>query len=309
MKLILMKKILTFFSTIKQKFSWRFYSWVLLMLTVSTFFMEEVYGIAGKIAELSQGDVGTSYPVAVLIFLLFFIVLRREELAGQIPEKSWLTDSALIRILGLAIILLTLLTRFDISNTRTLFLPVYTARLLSTVFGVTLMVYPSTLKKLTPYLFLGLFSVLSPLFLEAFIGGYLVVMVSNLTRLIVQSLTVPVLWYNQGGTILSSDGGSIMFTISTGCSSISSISVFLLLTGLMHIDLGKRLKETVGIALSGTVILLLLNAVRIVLLIWVGYSFGEGLFTSLHKRLGYVTFTLFYASVLFFYLRTQTHPF
>jgi exosortase/archaeosortase family protein len=83
-------------------------------------------------------------------------------------------------------------------------------------------------------------------------------------------------------------------TVTPGCSSIISITTFLGLLGLVHLDLKKDLSSTIKLAIIGVVVLTLLNAVRILILIWVGYSNGAAEFWSLHNWVGYALFFGFY---------------
>jgi exosortase/archaeosortase family protein len=98
-------------------------------------------------------------------------------------------------------------------------------------------------------------------------------------------------------------GEGLSINITPYCSSISSISVFLLLVALMHIDLGKDWSSTTKIAVLGTVALVLLNSVRIAAIVWAGVIGGAGLLTSLHEIIGYVLFVGFYGAAAFAYLR------
>jgi exosortase/archaeosortase family protein len=91
--------------------------------------------------------------------------------------------------------------------------------------------------------------------------------------------------------------------ITPGCSSISSITVFLLLCGLMHIDLRKSLSTTILMAFLGTVSLIVLNIMRIVILLWVGYIYGDWSMWNIHSWLGYAIFLCFYAIATKIYIK------
>ena len=75
----------------------------------------------------------------------------------------------------------------------------------------------------------------------------------------------------------------------------------------MHLDLRKRLSSTLIMAVVGFVGLTLLNALRIVALIWTGYSSGAEAMWSLHSWLGYAVFTVFYTAILLIYARSARH--
>ncbi|MDG6950100.1 MAG: exosortase/archaeosortase family protein, partial [Nitrososphaerota archaeon] len=89
--------------------------------------------------------------------------------------------------------------------------------------------------------------------------------------------------------------------VAPGCSSIISITTFVGLLGLMHLDMRKDIRSTAVVAVAGITILTLLNSFRILLLMWVGYVDGASAFWGVHNWIGYAIFLGFYLAALTVY--------
>jgi exosortase/archaeosortase family protein len=161
--------------------------------------------------------------------------------------------------------------------------------------GIFAAINPSTSKLILPYAIIYMAATLSPLILRLIIGEPL----ADLSYLIVsQAIGLPGIPITQTGRtlqLISKKGEIISFTVSPDCSSISSITVFLLLCGLMHLDLKKKKVHTLMLALLGTLALIILNAIRIIILVWTGYLGGDWAMWNTHSWLGYAIMISFYA--------------
>jgi len=260
-----------------------------------------------KGGEMLSGDVGTSYPLAGLILVAVFLLLRWQDLHQILLRERGLTSRPTIRLAGLIFALSPLLFTNDLEGPRAYVLPILAAAMVLVWYGMSLAVNPLTFRMLLPYAFLCVVSILSPGPVQSMIGEPLASLTSLLSRLISNLMGVPALWWGREAEFLSQRGGRLHVDITPGCSSISSISIFLLLCGLMHLDLKSDLSSTLKLASLGTVALILINALRISTLMWVGYMFGWKAFRSLHSWLGYAIFTGFYLTALVVYLGTK-HP-
>ncbi len=172
--------------------------------------------------------------------------------------------------------------------------------------GISLLVNPSTLRMTLPYSAVLLAATLLVDPVTALFGGPLVGVASLFSRLILSATGVHYSYSPLPGQELqfsSRLGQGLSIDITPYCSSISSISVFLLLVALMHIDMGKDWSSTTKIAVLGTVALVLLNALRIAAIVWSGVIGGAELLTSLHEIIGYVLFFGFYGVAAFAYIR------
>lgn len=90
--------------------------------------------------------------------------------------------------------------------------------------------------------------------------------------------------------------------MTAACSSLSSISVFLLLVAMMHIDLGKDWSLTVKMAVLCTAALVLLNGLRIGAFAWAWFIGGTELLTGAHDLIEYAIFVGFYSATTFAYV-------
>jgi exosortase/archaeosortase family protein len=237
------------------------------------------------------------YPMAGLFFVAVFLMLRYPDLHKILENERTFRSSPLTRAVGLILIIAPLFIPqlFDDPMITS------TVAVIIVWYGVSLSINPSTLKMLFPYALMFLASVLTPRPLTSLFGGPLAVISSILTESFLKFINVPIVRTDTAFQILR-PGDSLNIDISPDCSSIYSITVFLLLCGLMHIDLRKKLAFTLKFATAGTVVLIILNAFRLSTLMWAGYSYGPEALWDLHKWIGYAIFIGFYLVVLVVYL-------
>jgi exosortase/archaeosortase family protein len=138
-----------------------------------------------------------------------------------------------------------------------------------------------------------------------FLGEYMVGVSANLTRLFLDILGIVVFWDGNVASFTSKTGESFRLVIDAGCSSIPAISIFLLLSGLMHLDQRKGVPSTIKLAFFGTLSLILLNSLKVSIVIWAGKAYGSRALWSLHSWLGYVFFSMFYLVTLLVDLRLR----
>jgi len=173
--------------------------------------------------------------------------------------------------------------------------------LISVFYGSSLLINPLSLKILLPYALLYSAGVTSPTILQTVFGEPLAGFSSALTAGMVSLSGIPVTWHGTQFEFVSKVGDTVTANITPGCSSVLSVTTFVGLLGLMHIDLKKELRSTVKLALVGAAALTVLNSVRIGILIWAGYSSGEAALWGLHNWIGYALFLGFYVATLVIY--------
>ena len=173
--------------------------------------------------------------------------------------------------------------------------------LISVFYGSSLLINPLSLKIMLPYALLYSVGVTSPTILQTVFGEPLAGFSSALTAGMVSLSGIPVTWHGTQFEFVSKVGDTVTANITPGCSSVLSVTTFVGLLGLMHIDLKKELKSTVKLALVGAAALTVLNSVRIGILIWAGYSSGEAALWGLHNWIGYALFLGFYVATLVIY--------
>lgn len=244
------------------------------------------------------GNAFPAIPVAALLAVLFF--LRWNDLHGVLlSERGW-TSEPRVRLLGLVLIVLPLpFIGFSVGS-----LPGSAVSLILVFYGASLLLNPGTLRILFPYAALYASGVSVPFILEYYVGEPFAGLATYISAAMVRLTGIPVTWQGDQFQFVSRVGGQITATVTPGCSSILSITTFLGLLGLMYFDMRKPISATVKLAVVGVVSLVLLNSVRILLLIWTGYSGGAAALWSLHNWVGYALFVGFYVAFLFAYTRT-----
>jgi len=277
----------------------RFVAWLSLALTSSLLFY------SGEISTFTQllngrlvetfGTVFPAFPFVTLLFILF--ALRWKELHALLLEEQGLTSRPPTRVLGLWLVILPLAFRqLSVGS-----LELSAVTLISVFYGSSLLINPMSLKIMLPYALLYSVGVTSPTILQTVFGEPLAGFSSALTAGMVSLSGIPVTWHGTQFEFVSKVGDTVTANITPGCSSVLSVTTFVGLLGLMHIDLKKELKSTVKLALVGAAALTVLNSVRIGILIWAGYSSGEAALWGLHNWIGYALFLGFYVATLVIY--------
>jgi len=281
----------------------RLVAWLLFSAIISVLlYRKTILSLLKGLNEIVPGETQI-YPIAGLIFVGAFILFRLKEIHASLKEEERHAPKHWIRLLGsLAIILPAILwntlSAYDYMD--------ISAMVLAAVwFGAFMMVNPLTSRLLAPYLILYVAATMAPRLLYPVAGEHLADFTSLIVARMVPMLGVPAVMAGRSLEFTSLSGETIRLTISSGCSSISSITVFLLLCGLMHMDLRKSARTTLLFASIGTLTLVLLNVLRVVILLWVGYVGGSWIMWNAHSWLGYAIMIGFYAVVAKAYLKTS----
>ena len=134
-------------------------------------------------------------------------------------------------------------------------------------------------------------------------GEPLAALSSFLSARMVGLAGLPVLWQGTQFEIFSKSGEAVSGVVTPGCSSVSSVTMFLGLLALMHLDMKKDVRSTAKLAAVGIFGLVLLNSVRILVILWVGYEYGSSALWGIHDWIGYAMFLGFFLAVLPIYAR------
>jgi len=265
---------------------------------------QQVAILLSSVAEVSVENLGNFYALAALLFVGVFFLLRWQDIHHLLLKEGNVRAKPSVRLVGLVITLLPLLLvpllKWNEDATSLAVFPIFLL-----FWGSFLMINPSTLKMTLPYSAVLLAATLLPPPLTALVGEPLVGVASSLSRFLLSATGIPYSYASLPSPelLFSSRGGSsLTLAITPFCSSLSSISVFLLLIILMHIDLRKDRSSTVRMAIFGTVALVLLNGVRVAVLAWIGFFGGPVLLASVHGWIGYTIFVAFYAVAAFVYV-------
>jgi exosortase/archaeosortase family protein len=174
-----------------------------------------------------------------------------------------------------------------------------------TFYGSSLMIIPSAWRFILPYAGVYAAAVGVPTALLWAFGEPLAALSSILSERLVGVAGLPILWQGTQFEILSKSGEAVSGVVTPGCSSITSVTMFLGLLALIHLDMGNKWRPTVELALAGVLILTMLDSVRILILLWVGYEYGRAAMLGLHDWIGYAMFLGFFLAALTVYVRTS----
>lgn len=238
------------------------------------------------------GDVFPVFPFAALVVVI--TALRWKELAGILESEKGVRSEGRTRALGLSILFALVVLEPLTGQTVT----TAGVALVLTFYASALSINPLTKRILLPYAAVFAAGVGSPAVLQWAFGEPLAVVSSLLSARLVAIAGLPVVWAGTQFQFVTRSGDVISSYVAPGCSSIISVTTFLGLLALMHLDMRKDVRSTAVMAVAGTCILTVLNSVRILVLMWVGYEQGAAAFWGVHNWVGYVLFLAFYLAVL-----------
>ena len=259
---------------------------------------------APNFPSLVEQSVGNAFdglvvaiPIVALLTLIF--ALRWKELAKMMAEEGGGLSRLPVRLAGAA----TILGLFVLEPTTGETLAASGIAMVLTFYATALVVNPSTARFMLPYAAVYGAAVGAPAFLLWAFGEPLAVLSSALSAGLVHMAGVPVAWQGTGFQLISKAGEVVNGVVTPDCSSVSSVTMFLGLLALMHLDMKKDSRMTAKLAIVGVLVLILLNSVRILILLWVGYEYGSVALWGVHDWIGYVLFLGFFIAVLPLYAR------
>jgi exosortase/archaeosortase family protein len=275
----------------------RFLGWLGAGTALAVFTAPNFIPLFNQLLGDQFGDIFPLFPFAALVVLI--TALRWRELADVLESEKGVKSERKTRALGLSILLVLLVLEPLTGQTVT----TAGVALVLTFYAAALAINPLSRRLLLPYAGVFAVGVGSPAVLQWALGEPLAVVSSWLSAKLVAVVGLPVAWAGTQFQFVTKSGDVISSFVAPGCSSIISVTTFLGLLALMHLDMKKDLRSTAVIAIAGTGILTVLNSVRILLLMWVGYEQGAAAFWGVHNWVGYVLFLAFYLAVLPVYSR------
>ena len=264
-----------------------------------------------KVGEVFSGVFDTSvpaFPLAGMAFVLMFLAFRWREFLGFLASRG---SNAKLTTLGIALIVAPypplLVSGSALSGSY-----VYAAFALSSSWvGVLVAIRPAMFHFLWPYLLSYILSIGSVSVLTLGFGDPLAAVVAALSKAMTWVLGLPVQWTSVYFTFNAAGGSPMALYISQECSGIASMSIFLLLTALMFLDMRPGTSTTIMVALGGSALFVFLNSLRVLTLIIGGIYGGSSLLWSLHGWVGYVYYVVGYAGIMMLVVRKgggKGHP-
>jgi len=243
------------------------------------------------------GSVFPAVPFAALLALI--LALRWRDLEDVLDSEGGIESEFPTRLIGFAL-MCTLVALGPLTGRAVESAGV---AVVLTFYSFSLAVNPKTKVLLLPYAAICAAGVGAPAVLQSAFGEPLAVFSSDLSARLVTLMGLPVTWQGTQFQLSSKAGEVVSGVVTPGCSSIISVTTFLGLLALMHMDLKKDVRSTATLAVAGIAVLTVLNSVRIVLLIWSGYVGGASALWSVHNWVGYALFLGFYLAALSAYSR------
>lgn len=275
----------------------RFASWIAVSIALTIATAPNFVSLLNQSLGDTFGTVFPAIPFAALLTLIF--ALRWNELSEILVSESGFGSFLPTRLLGAATVASLLLLEPLTSQT------VETSGLavVMTFYGASLAINPATRRFILPYAVIYAAGLVVPFALQWAFGEPLAALSSDFSAGLVGLLGFPVAWQGTQFQFLSKTGEIISGAVTPGCSSVISVTTFLGLLALMHMDLRKDVRSTLALAVVGIGVLTVLNSVRIMILMWVGYDYGLDAFWGIHNWVGYALFLGFYLAALPIYSR------
>jgi exosortase/archaeosortase family protein len=270
----------------------RFTAWIGAAVALSALTAPNFPSLVDQSVGNAFDGLFVAIPIVALLTLVF--ALRWKELAGMMAEERGGLSRLPIRLVGSA----TIVALFALEPTTGESLAASGIAVVLTFYAVAMVVNPSTARFMLPYAAVYGAAVGAPAVLLWAFGEPLAVLSSGLSAGLVGMAGFPVAWQGTGFQLISKAGEVVSGVVTPGCSSISSVTMFLGLLALMHLDMKKDSRTTAKLAAVGVLALILLNSVRILILLWVGYEYGSAALWAVHDWIGYALFLGFFLAVL-----------
>lgn len=274
----------------------RFLTWAVISTSLCLFTAPDFPSLLNGSVGDAFGELVVAVPVVALLTLIFG--LRWREFALSLEHEAG-SRILLLRLAGVSVIgaLLVLepLTGQSLAGAG--------VAVVLTFYGLALVVIPTASRFMLPYAAVYAAAVGAPALLLWAFGEPLAVLASGLSSRLASIAGFPVLWQGTQFQIISRSGATVTGTVTASCSSVTSVTMFLGLLALMHLDMKKDWRATVKVAAGGVIALTLLDSVRIMILLWVGYQYGAAALWGLHDWIGYAMFLGFFLTALPIYAR------
>jgi exosortase/archaeosortase family protein len=290
-----MKTTIPLYGDIRRQMRDRIILWLLLSFLLTVILLPGFYvGLPLLFSPSYIMETG-AYPWAVLGLCILWLFLKRGEVARGAASR--VSQGEKIAGAGVAGTALLLRNEAELSllalGVLLVFLGLYISLfgLASHIPGVLVGVYA--------------FSVLFPRVFTAYLEAPY-----SLTTVKTVASVVGLMGYP-----ISAQGDLISFTSVTGerlgsqigapSSGIASITIFVALFALMHLDFRPPWRMALYLFLFGILGTTLQNILRLVLIILAGYHFGYEAMAMVHDYAGYVLFPLWYMAFVYIYMSFQ----
>ncbi|MDG6898412.1 MAG: exosortase/archaeosortase family protein [Nitrososphaerota archaeon] len=281
-----------------------------MSIALATAFTLVVYSaqfvlLVSKLGEVFGGVFDTSvpaYPLAGMFFVVLFLAFRRKELLQRVMDQGRSWGATLTGAVVAGAPFAALLAAPSLSQSYSF----AGVALVCSWFGVLVALRPAVLSFLAPYFLLYIVAVGLVGALTAAFGDPLAIAVATLSSAFTHLLGLGVQWSSVYIDFVAAGGQPVSLVITQECSGVASMSIFLLVLGLMHLDLKANLRTSAWFAVGGSALFILLNSLRVDGIILGGIYVGTDFMWSLHGWLGYALYIFGYFFLIFLYARAKS---
>lgn len=235
-----------------------------------------------------------AYPWAVLGLCFMWLFFKREEVLAGISAEVTSKE----RVIGVMVASLSLPLRGDSE------LSFLALGALLVFLGVFLFFF--RVSSAAPGILLGVyaFAIIFPRVFTAHLEApYSQTTVKTVAALL-GLLGYPVHSQGQVISFISTTGEPLGSYIGAPSSGIASITIFVALFALMHLDFRHPRRKALYLFLLGLAGTSLQNILRLALIILAGYHFGYDAMVQVHDYAGYIIFPAWYMAFAYIYLRS-----
>jgi exosortase/archaeosortase family protein len=273
-------------------------------IVVSALYQSQLFLLVSGLGNLLSSTLGTVFPAYPFLALLIILTaLQWKDFHRVLLSERGMTSKPAIRLAALWAL-------FFGQGAPSVYLAmeISACSFVLVAYGALLALNPSMWRIMLPYASLYAVGLVSPLFMLDTLGGPMASVSSYLASGMTSVVGIHVAWQGVSFGFVSAKGELISAVVSPACSAVYSISIYLALLGLMHLDMRTSFATMAKFAIAGVVVIPLLDSARIAITIWFGFVGGSAAFWAVHDWLGYAIFFAFYVAVLATYSRSVRRP-
>lgn len=268
--------------------------WLVLSLLLTFLLLPGFWMNLPLLLSLSYIRDTGAYPWAVLGLCLLWLFFKREEVIKEIKSRVSHGERAVGAVIAGSSLFLR--NETDLSflalGVLLIFLGVFTS-----LFGAASKV---------PGILLGVyaFAIIFPRVFTAHLEAPYSLITVETVAAVLGLMGYPI--YTQGQVIsfTSTTGEQLGSYIGAPSSGIASITIFVALFALMHLDFRPPRRKALYLFLIGLLGTSLQNIIRLVLIILAGYHLGYNAMMQVHDYAGYVIFPAWYIVFAYIYVRS-----
>ncbi|MBO3803059.1 MAG: exosortase/archaeosortase family protein [Candidatus Brockarchaeota archaeon] len=249
-----------------------------------------------------------AYPLAMLLFLLIWLLVNRGEIAHALSKDASGFRTTWYSALGLTLLGASLAGRALLKGPGLFALQLFL--LLCFLQGCASIAFPETSKITLKAFAIYVASASIPFTASTFFDRPISLGFAGAVVPLLKAVGYPV--ERSASTILLElpSGKVSSLVIDSACAGTASYGIFLLLDGLMALDLRAERRKAALFTLAGLATIFVLNLLRVAAIVHAVYNYGELAGHHVHLYLGYVLFTSFYLAYALLFARSfgQRHP-